>query len=118
MHPNSKNIVARSVDQEFRYNHRHGLRPGAAGSEEGRRQDRLGRRRVRQGPFPVPDNTPIEGCPVNYKGLTLDEVQREDEGDIDRHAMIVDPTKRMLYEFYQMRKTDRGGSRRARRSST
>jgi len=56
----------------------------------------------------VPDNTPIEGYPINYKGLTLDEVQRKDEGDIDRHAMIVDPTNRMLYEFYQMRKTDRG----------
>ena len=61
-----------------------------------------------KGPYPVPDNTPIEGYPINYKGLTLDEVQRKDEGDIDRHALVVDPTNRMLYEFYQMRKTDRG----------
>ena len=56
----------------------------------------------------MPDNTPIEGYPINYQGLTLDEVQRKDEGDIDRHAMVIDPTKRMLYEFYQMRKTDQG----------
>ena len=49
-----------------------------------------------------------KGTRSNYQGLTLDEVQRKDEGDIDRHAMIVDPTRRMLYEFYQMRKTDNG----------
>ena len=28
--------------------------------------------------------------------------------DGDRHAIVVDPTNRMLYEFYQMRKTDNG----------
>jgi hypothetical protein len=61
-----------------------------------------------KGPYPVPDNTPIEGWPVGYKGLTLDQAQRKDEGDIDRHAIVVDPTNRMLYEFYQMRKTDAG----------
>ena len=56
----------------------------------------------------MPDITPIEGYPIGYKGLTLDEVQRKEEGDIDRHALVVDPTNRMLYEFYQMRKTDQG----------
>lgn len=52
------------------------------------------------------------------KGLTLDEVQRKEEGDLARHALVVDPTNRMLYEFYQMRKTDRVGPRQGRRSST
>jgi hypothetical protein len=61
-----------------------------------------------KGPYPVPDNTPIEGFPVNYKGLSLNAVQRKKEGDADRHAIVVDPTNRMLYEFYQMRKTDAG----------
>jgi hypothetical protein len=28
--------------------------------------------------------------------------------DGDRHALVVDPVNRMLYEFYQARKTDRG----------
>ena len=28
--------------------------------------------------------------------------------DGDRHAIVVDPVNRMLYEFYQMRKTDEG----------
>jgi hypothetical protein len=60
-----------------------------------------------KGPFPVPDNTPIEGWPVGYAGkkLTLEDVQKnvmKEEGD--RHAIVVDPTNRMLYEFYQMRK--------------
>jgi hypothetical protein len=54
---------------------------------------------------------PIEGWPVGYKKggkqLTLDEVQRlKEEGD--RHALVVDPVNRMLYEFYQGRKTDGG----------
>jgi len=64
-----------------------------------------------KGPFPVPDNMPIEGWPVNYKGnnVTLDDVQRDKlhEGG-DRHAIIVDPVNCMLYEFYQTRKTDSG----------
>ncbi len=60
-----------------------------------------------KGPYPVPDNTPIEGWPVHYKDLSLDQVQRKKE-EGDRHAIVVDPVNRMLYEFYQMRKTDKG----------
>jgi hypothetical protein len=61
-----------------------------------------------RGPFPVPDNTPIEGWPGGGKA-SLDEVQRDTHNkDGDRHALVVDPTNRMLYEFYQMRKTDAG----------
>ena len=109
VHPNSKNIIASiGANKKFRYNADMGyvlvppdqkkidVKLGSAAAESDK------------GPYPVPDNTPIEGYPVNYKGLTLDEVQRKDEGDIDRHALVVDPTNRMLYEFYQMRKTDKG----------
>src|SRR5205814_6549059 len=64
-----------------------------------------------KGPFPIPDITPIEGWPVNYKDkkATLDDVQRDKlkEGG-DRHALIVDPVNRMLYEFYQLKKTGAG----------
>jgi hypothetical protein len=68
-----------------------------------------------KGPFPVPDVLPIEGWPANYqrsaklKNLTLDDVQRDrrKEGG-DRHAIAVDPVNRMLYEFYQMKKTNAG----------
>lgn len=68
-----------------------------------------------KGPFPVPDNTPIEGWPAHYlrdkpgKKITLDDVQRDvlKEGG-DRHALVVDPVNRMLYEFYQLKKTDKG----------
>jgi hypothetical protein len=36
-------------------------------------------------------------------------VQRDKRGDnSDRHAIVVDPTNRLLYEFYQMKKTDQG----------
>jgi hypothetical protein len=64
------------------------------------------------GPYPVPDNVPIEGWPAHYRRAvevppTLDQVQRStDPGD--RHAIVVDPVNRMLYEFFVMRKTDQG----------
>lgn len=65
------------------------------------------------GPYPLPGNIPIEGWPVMYtrnpkfKGVTLEEVQHDKlkEGG-DRHAIVVDPTNRMLYEFYQLKKVD------------
>jgi hypothetical protein len=67
------------------------------------------------GPFPLPDNVPIEGWPVSYqrdptaKEKTLDDVQRDryNRGG-DRHAIVVDPVNRMLYEFYQAKRTDSG----------
>jgi hypothetical protein len=109
LHPNSKNIIESiGATKRFRYNADMGyvlvppdqkkidVKLGSASAESDK------------GPYPVPDNTPIEGYPIHYKGLTLDEVQRKDEGDIDRHALVVDPANRMLYEFYQLRKTDKG----------
>ena len=48
------------------------------------------------GPYPVPDNAPIEGWPLS--GQSLETIQREGEGD--RHVIVVDPFNRMLYEFY------------------
>jgi hypothetical protein len=68
-----------------------------------------------KGPYPVPDRVPIEGWPASYqrenpgRAITLDDVQRDTlkEGG-DRHALVVDPANRLLYEFYQMRKTDAG----------
>src|SRR5437588_382466 len=67
-----------------------------------------------KGPFPIPDNVPIEGWPANYLRdrklkVTLDDVQRDKmkEGG-DRHAIVVDPVNRMLYEFFSTKKTDSG----------
>jgi hypothetical protein len=109
LHPNSKEIIESiGANKKLRYNtdmgyvlvppdqKKVGVRLGSAADESDK------------GPYPVPDDTPIEGYPINYTGLTLDEVQRKDEGDIDRHALVVDPTSRMVYEFYQMRKADSG----------
>jgi hypothetical protein len=57
-----------------------------------------------KGPYPLPDSTPIEGWPSNFKrnpklkDLTLDDVQRDKaKQDGDRHGIVVDPTNRMLY---------------------
>ncbi|MGA2066831.1 MAG: hypothetical protein ABSG86_17775 [Thermoguttaceae bacterium] len=64
-----------------------------------------------KGPFPVPDAMPIEGWPVNYQGknVRLEDVQRDrlNEGG-DRHAIVVDPLRGILYEFYQAKRVDGG----------
>ncbi len=68
-----------------------------------------------KGPYPVPENTPIEGWPSSFKrskdlrGLSLLDVQTDRIGQGgDRHAIIVDPMQGVLYEFYQMRRTNKG----------
>jgi hypothetical protein len=57
-----------------------------------------------KGPYPVPDNAPIEDWPLN--GQKLETIQRVGKGD--RHMLIVDPVNGKLYEFYTGRKTDNG----------
>lgn len=67
------------------------------------------------GPYPIPENISIEGWPAAYERsqnlarLTLDDVQR-DKLNLggDRHAIVVDPVGRMLYEFGYMKKTPAG----------
>lgn len=67
------------------------------------------------GPFPVPDDAPIENWPLsrneNLKALprpgqTLAEFQREAQGD--RHLILVDPVNGKLHEFWQTKRTDEG----------
>jgi hypothetical protein len=56
------------------------------------------------GPYPVPDNAPIENWPLG--GQTLDTIQRVGSGD--RHMLILDPVNMTLFEFYTARKTAAG----------
>jgi hypothetical protein len=67
------------------------------------------------GPFPIPDNAPIENWPLfrnedtkalPVPGASLDHIQRYGSGD--RHILIVDPGNGKLHEFWQARKTDSG----------
>jgi hypothetical protein len=67
------------------------------------------------GPFPIPDNAPIENWPLarnediralTRPGQTLDDMQRNGSGD--RHLLVVDPGKGKLHEFWQARRTDNG----------
>jgi hypothetical protein len=67
------------------------------------------------GPFPIPDNAPIENWPLSRNenlralpkpGQTLEEFQRNAEGD--RHVLVVDPVNGRLHEFYGTKRTDDG----------
>ena len=68
-----------------------------------------------KGPFPVPDEMPVEHWPAAYKrdekrqDITFEESQRDARKlGGDRHAIVVDPVNRKLYEFAVAKKSDRG----------
>lgn len=116
LHPDSKAMVASiGADKPLRYNPDMGfvLVPPNQAKVEVRVTGYPAE--SDKGPFPVPDGMPIEGWPAAYKrdpkyrGLTLDDVQRNKlNAEGDRHGIVVDPVNRKLYEFFVARKTDRG----------
>ena len=116
LHPNSKNIVASiGANKPFRANSDMGYVLVPPDQKKVNVKIVAYPDESDKGPFPIPDNIPIEGWPADYlrrKGgdkITLDSVQRDVlKEDGDRHALVVDPTNRKLYEFYQLRKTDTG----------
>jgi len=112
LHPNSKNIIASiGADKPFRYNPDMGfvLVPPDQPRVDLKLVEYPGESDA--GPYPVPDNIPIEGWPAFYqrqstKSPTLADVQRRPvkyEGD--RHAIVVDPVNGKLYEFFTFGKT-------------
>lgn len=56
------------------------------------------------GPYPIPDNAPIEGWGID--GTPLEKLQRE--GDGDRHVIILDPYAGKLFELYHGKRTATG----------
>lgn len=57
------------------------------------------------GPFPIPDEAPVEGWPLDGRPLATAQSAQE-EGD--RHVIVVDPVNRKLVELYRGRKTASG----------
>lgn len=116
LHPDSKAMVASvGADKPMRYNPNMGfvLVPPNQTKVEVRITQYADE--SDKGPFPVPDGMPIEGWPAHhkrdqkYRGLTLDDLQRDRRNeDGDRHGIVVDPVNRKLYEFFAAKKTDRG----------
>ena len=95
VHPNSRNIVASiGNDKPLRYNADMAfiLVPPDQKRVEVKITDYAAE--SDKGPYPVPDQVPIEGDKLDLGG--------------DRHAIVVDPVNRMLYEFYGMRRADSG----------
>jgi hypothetical protein len=112
VHPNSPNIIKSiGANKPFRHNSDMGFILVPPNQRRVPVKIVAYRGESDKGLFPVPDSLPIEGWPVNYRGrsVTLDDVQRDKlrEGG-DRHAIIVDPVRRVLYEFFRARKTDAG----------
>lgn len=117
-HPNSDALIASiGGDRPLRYNpdmafvlvppdqRRIPVRLGSYAGESDR------------GPFPVPDNLPIEGWPAAYRrsgdprtrALTLEQIQWDVLGEGgDRHAIVVDPVGGRLHEFFGTRRTHAG----------
>ena len=67
------------------------------------------------GPFPIPENAPIENWPMAKNedagalpkpGSTLRDLQQHGTGD--RHLIVVDPARGLVHEFWQARRTDAG----------
>jgi len=117
VHPDSKKLVASiGADKPLRYNQDMAfiiVPPGQKKVDVKLNQDYLAESDA--GPYPVADNTPIEGWPASFqqdpklKNLTLDDVQRGKPSlDEDRHGIVFDPVGRKLYEFYRLTKTDKG----------
>ncbi len=116
LHPNSEALIASiGADKPLRYNPdmAYILVPPGQPRVEVRVVDYAAQ--SDPGPYPVPENVPIEGWPAWYARShqgpqpSLDDVQRDRLGrGGDRHAIVVDPTRRMLYEFFVMKKTDHG----------
>jgi hypothetical protein len=114
VHPSSKNMLASiGLEKPLRYN----ADMGFILIPPDQKKTNLARLAYPdesdKGPYPIPAETPIEDWPVNFqepgRKLTLDQVQRDVLGtNSDRHAIIVDPVHRVLYEFYQMKKTAAG----------
>jgi hypothetical protein len=116
VHPNSRNIVASiGNDKPLRYNADMAfiLVPPDQKRVEVKITDYA--TESDKGPYPVPDQVPIEGWPAwfhrdsGHPNVTLEDVQR-DKLNLggDRHAIVVDPINRMLYEFYGMRRINGG----------
>jgi hypothetical protein len=55
------------------------------------------------GPYPLPENAPIENW--NPAGNELLASMQAKVEDGDRHVIVVDPARGLLFEFYQGRKT-------------
>ncbi len=117
LHPKSKDIVASiGKDKPLRYNT--DMNFVLVPPNQKRVEVKLGyAEESDKGPYPVPDGMLVEGWPAGYKrdpnmkNKTFDQMQRTTPDDnSDRHAIVVDPTNRVLYEFYQLRKTNAGWS--------
>jgi hypothetical protein len=116
VHPNSRNIVASiGANKSLRYNPDMAFIIVPPGQKRVEVKPIEYSKESDPGPYPVADNTPIEGWPKSFledpklRRLTLDEVQRGKPSlEEDRHGIVFDPVGRKVYEFYRLTRTDKG----------
>jgi hypothetical protein len=116
LHPNSKNIIGSiGAGKPLRYNPDMNFVIVPPGQKKVPVKLTAYPDESDKGPFPVPDSAPIEGWPAFYKrdpgrkALSFEDVQRNKLGnDDDRHMIVLDPTNRVVHEFFTAKKTDAG----------
>ncbi len=116
VHPNSKRIVASiGADKPLRYNQDMAFVIVPPNQKKVDVKPIEYQDESDPGPYPVADNTPIEGWPASFlqdpklKSLSLNDVQRgKPDLEADRHGIVFDPVARKVYEFYRLTKTDKG----------
>jgi hypothetical protein len=116
-------IAAIGADKAARLQPGHGLHHRAA-RPEARPVKLLTHAESDPGPYPVPDNAPIENWPMQRNedtkalpkpGQTLEDIQRTGTGTAHPRRRS---RERLLYEFWQGRRTDEAGRPPTRRRST
>lgn len=116
VHPDSAKIVASvGADKPLRYNTDMGFMLVPPGQKKVDVKILAYPEESDKGPYPIPDDVPIEGWPAHYRRdhpeprPTLEQVQRDHKKwGGDRHAIVLDPAGMKLYEFFVMRRTDEG----------
>jgi hypothetical protein len=106
VHPNSKKIIAAiGTDKKLAYNLDMGFVIVPPDQKKLPIKFTAYAGESDKGPYPVPDNAPIEGWPLD--GSKLEEKQAAMEKG-DRHVIVVDPVNGKLYELATARRTDDG----------
>ncbi|HLY73483.1 MAG TPA: hypothetical protein VKU80_05125, partial [Planctomycetota bacterium] len=104
LHPDSARIIE-TIGRDLRFRWNRDMPFILVPPDQPKRALEIGARDESEpGPYPIPDNAPLEGWPLS--GVPLEKLQREGEGD--RHLIVLDPASMKLYELFSAFRTAKG----------